>query len=98
MDNTFIVPVTDEERFVVMQTLRDFHEMEHMRFMSLDSIANASMLKKSKVRHVIDDLMKKKFIIRYIASENPKLPRYYYTVEAEGMEFIDAYLQKLEEE
>lgn len=98
MDNAFIVPVTDDERFVVMQTLIDFNEMEHVRFMSLDSIANASCMKKSKVRHVLDDLMNKQYITRYIASENPKLPRYYYVVDTAGREFIDAHLQTLKEE
>lgn len=98
MDNAFIVPVTDDERFVVMQALIDFNEMEHMRHMSLDSIANASLMKKSKVRHVLEDLMNKQYITRYIASENPKLPRYYYVVGKAGMEFIDAHLQTLKEE
>lgn len=98
MDNSFIVPVTDEERFLVMQSLKELNEMEHVRFMSLDTIATSSLLKKSKVRHVLDDLLKKQFITRYIASENPKLPRYYYKVEASGEAFICDYLQKLDED
>lgn len=99
MENTtFVVPVSDEERFVVMQALRDLNEMEHVRFMSLDTIATSAMIKKSKVRHILTDLIEKKFITRYVASENVKLPRYYYVVEAPGMEFISQYIEALQEE
>lgn len=88
MSNGFVVPVSDDERVATIKAIDELNAIEHVKYMSLSMVADAAGIKQTKIRHVLDDLMLSGSITRYIASENIKLPRYYYVVEAPGRELV----------
>ena len=88
MSNGFVVPVSDDERVATIKAIDELNAIEHVKYMSLSMLADTAGIKQTKMRHVLDDLMQSGSITRYIASENIKLPRYYYVVEAPGRELV----------
>lgn len=88
MSNGFVVPVSDDERVATIKAIDELSAIEHVKYMSLSMVADAAGIKQTKIRHVLDDLMLSGSITRYIVSENIKLPRYYYVVEAPGRELV----------
>lgn len=88
MSNGFVVPVSDDERVATIKAIDELNAIEHVKYMSLSMLADTAGIRQTKMRHVLDDLMQSGSITRYIASENIKLPRYYYVVEAAGRELV----------
>lgn len=88
MSNGFVVPVSDDERVATIKAIDGLNAIEHVKYMSLSMLADIAGIKQTKMRHVLDDLMQSGRITRYIASENIKLPRYYYVVELSGRELV----------
>ena len=88
MSNGFVVPVSDDERMATIKAIDELNAIEHVKYISLSMLADTAGIKQTKVRHVLDDLVQSSSITRYIASENIKLPRYYYVVEAPGRELV----------
>ena len=88
MSNGFVVPVSDDERVATIKAIDELNTLEHVKYMSLSMLADTAGIKQTKMRHVLDDLIQSGSVTRYIASENIKLPRYYYVVEAPGRKLV----------
>ena len=88
MSNGLVVQVSDDEPVAANKATDALNAIEHVKYMSLSMLADTARIKQTKMRHVLDDLMQSGSITRYIASENIKLPRYYYVVEAPGRELV----------
>lgn len=85
---TIVIEVSDAERAAVLKTLIVFNEREHVRQMPLQSIADATGIKVTKVRHVMEDLMRRELITRYNVSDRPVRPRYYYVLTEAAREWL----------
>lgn len=75
-----IIPVSDEEKSLVKEAIKELNKIGHLKNMSQTMIANTSGIKSTKIRHILQELVDSKEITQYIANDNIRLKRYYYVV------------------
>lgn len=82
------IVVTDEERRKVLDAVTDLNRAEHISYMSLQMLANATQLKVTKVRLVVDDLVATRLLKKYNVSDKQIRPRYYYVLTDAALIFL----------
>lgn len=80
--------VNDEERISILQAVTDLNKMEHVSYMSLQMLADATQLKVTKVRLIVDDLVSQKLLTKYNVSDKQVRPRYYYVLTDAALTFL----------
>lgn len=85
----FTINVSDEECIKCLNAVLTLNDIPHLKSMSINSIAETAGLKATKCRAVIDELVLSDKLIKYQATENPKIQRYYYVVSSEGRKFLE---------
>ena len=80
--------VTDEERRKVLGAVTDLNRTEHISYMSLQTLADATQLKVTKVRLVVDDLVATRLLKKYNVSDKQIRPRYYYVLTDAALTFL----------
>lgn len=85
------IPVSEEEKLKVIEAITILNKMANIKYMSQAMIAEVAQIKATKVRAILVDLVKEERITQLQATENPRIQRFYYTVnpeqEAEGSDF-----------
>ena len=74
------IPVTDIEKSVVIDVIKELDAIPHLKYMSQEQIAQHAGMKVTKVRAILIELLTEKKITQYQATENPRLQRFYYIV------------------
>lgn len=82
------IKVTPEECKVVLNAVTALNSREHVYYMSLQMLADASGIKVTKVRHVVEYLVCNQYLQRYIVSDKQVKPRYYYVLTGLGNEYL----------
>lgn len=77
-----IIEITEEEKETVLTVIHELNELQHVKYMSQAMIANAAKIKATKVRHILTALIAENRITQYAATENKRLQRFYYTINA----------------
>ena len=77
-----IIDVSEEERQAVIMAIRELNRLSHIKYMSQAMIASLAHIKPTKVRHVLVALIAEKRICQYAATTNPRLQRFYYSVNS----------------
>lgn len=80
--------VTDEERRKILDAVTDLNRMEHVGYMSLQMLADATQLKVTKVRLVVDSLVATGLLKKYNVSDKQIRPRYYYVLTDAALLFL----------
>lgn len=87
----FVINVTDDERLKCLNAVVELNNIQHIKKMSVAMIAQQSGINQNKCRAVIQDLLDSHMLAKWQATDNAKLQRYYYTVEAAGKAFIKSH-------
>lgn len=74
------IPVHEEEKLAVIESIKQLNDVRHLKYMSQAMIANGAGIKATKVRAVLMALIEEGRITQYAATDNPKLQRFYYVV------------------
>lgn len=83
------ITVSDDERCSCMGAILQLNEIPHIKSMSVAMIAETANIKETKCRAVLADLLDSKMVERYRVTDNRRLQRYYYTVQAPGRELLE---------
>lgn len=80
------IPVTEEEKIEVINSIKLLNGIRHIKYMSQAMIANGTSIKATKVRAILAELINEKRITQYAATTNKKLQRYYYIINEQPLE------------
>lgn len=83
-----VIPVSNEERVATLKAIQQLNDIRHLKYMSVGMISETCQIKQTKLRAVLDDLVSKGLAVRYQATENPKIQRYYFVVTDAGRDLI----------
>jgi transcription initiation factor IIE alpha subunit len=81
-----IITVSQEEKDAVVAAIQQLSVIPHIKKMSQAMIAETAGIKATKIRAVLQELIDEKKVSQYAATDNPKLQRYFYTVNEPASE------------
>lgn len=83
------IKATEEEKEGVIRAIASLNEIQHIKSMSHNMIAETSGIKSTKVRIVLVDLIEEELIEQFQVSDNKKLQRYYCTITDAGLKYLE---------
>lgn len=75
-----VISISQEEKDVVVAAIQRLIAIPHIKRMSQAMIADTAGIKATKIRVILQELVNEGRITQYQATDNPKLQRYFYTI------------------
>lgn len=83
------IKAKEEDKRAVAKAIEELNSLQHVRYMSRSMITNTSLVKDTKLRVVLQDMLDDGELTQYQATQNPRLQRYYYVLTEKGRKLLE---------